>query len=39
LFKGKTVSLENAPTENDDIESITADAILKAKVVSIKEKN
>ena len=39
LFKGKTVSLENAPTENDEIETITANAILKAKVISNKVKS
>lgn len=38
LYKGKTVSSTNLPANNEEIETITADAILKSKVVNAKEK-
>ena len=38
LFKGKTVSSTNLPSDNDEIETITADRILKSKVLSLEKK-
>jgi len=38
LFKGKTVSSTNLPLDNDEIETITADSVLKSKVVALEKK-
>jgi len=36
LFKGKTVSSINSPSVNDEIETITAENVIKAKVIKIE---
>jgi len=36
LYKGKTVSAENLPTSNEEIETITAETTLKSKIVEVK---
>jgi exodeoxyribonuclease VII large subunit len=38
LLKGKTVSLNNLPSDNDEIETITADSTLKSKVIAVEKK-
>ena len=38
LLKGKTVSSTNLPSNNDEIETITADSILKSKVIAVGKK-
>jgi exodeoxyribonuclease VII large subunit len=38
LFKGKTVSSTNLPSDNDEIETITADSVLKSKVIAAEKK-
>jgi exodeoxyribonuclease VII large subunit len=38
LFKGKTVSTINLPSDNDEIETITADSTLKSKIIAVEKK-
>lgn len=38
LFKGKTVSSTNLPSQNEEIETITAQSVLKSRVSVVKEK-
>lgn len=38
LFNGKTVSSTNLPSQNEEIETITVDRILKSKIVVINQK-
>lgn len=39
LFKGKTVSSNNLPSDNDEIETITSESTLKSKIIIVEKRN
>ena len=39
LFKGKTISSNNLPSDNDEIETITSESTLKSKIIIVEKRN
>ncbi len=39
LFKGKTISSNNLPSDNDEIETFTSESTLKSKIIIVEKRN